>query len=482
MKYFMLAQWVKENSNQKALLERVYLSSAEAVFAFQNKASLAFHYKTSSPLLYFDTAAQNDAQKGQSIWSYLNKAELYDIEIADRDRILTFSFRQKDIYQKNIEYRLIFECMPPLGNLILCIAENSKLMIKDALHKYTYADNPQRQILSGLEYEPPRTDFSPQAEEVNYPLWVKPALEGEAVECNAMNDYFLQYYRLVASQKELQQQKQTLQSKWRKELAKAEKKLHQQQEELLVAEQMQTWLAYSEAIKSNLPLINKGDANLEAVDYYDPEMQIITIPLKQDKSAQENLNFYIKKYRKAKAGKAKILEQIVKTQAEIEHLKEILSYFDTDKWRDLSNDKTQAKDAVRQIRDSEHLLKLSVNGDWEILIGRKAKENDLITTQLAKPADWWFHTRIYHGSHILLRNFHKKEPPAELVELCCSLAAWFSKARHSENVPVDYTQIRFVRKPRKSAPGFVTYTNQKTVFANPVDVNAARELLLSYAG
>jgi len=482
MKYFMLKQWVRENSGRKGLLERVLLSSAEAVFLFQDKTCLVFHYKTSSPLLYFIQSGKEQTQLGQQIWSYLNKAELYAVQIAERDRIVTFSFRHKDIYQNKIEYQLIFECMPPQGNLILCTLDKEKLIIKDALNKYTYADNPQRQILSGLEYQPPHTGFKPQAETVSFPLTVKPALEGEPVLCNSVNEYFMQYQSLVLAQKELQQQKQTLYAKCRKELVKAEKKLAQQQIELKEAEQMQTWLAWSEAVKSNLHKIRKGDASLTAVDYYDPAMQTITIPLLPDKSAQENLNFYIKKYRKAKAGKAKIEEQISKTKSDIDHLKEILSSFDTDKWRDLSLEGTQARDAVKQIRQGENLLKLTVSEDWEILIGRKAKENDLITTQIAKPADWWFHTRIYHGSHVLLRNFHKKEPPAELISLCCSLAAWFSKARHSENVPVDYTQIRFVRKPRKSAPGFVTYTNQKTVFADPVDVSAAREMLISYAG
>ncbi|MDP2172768.1 MAG: NFACT RNA binding domain-containing protein, partial [Candidatus Cloacimonadaceae bacterium] len=115
--------------------------------------------------------------------------------------------------------------------------------------------------------------------------------------------------------------------------------------------------------------------------------------------------------------------------------------------------------------------------DFEIVIGRKASENDFVTTQLGRPHDWWFHTRIYHGAHVLLRNFHKKEPTGETIRLCCSLAAWYSKAKFSTNVPVDYTQIRFVRKPRKSAPGYVTYSNHHTYFASPMDIRAVREAL-----
>lgn len=482
MKYFMLAQWVKENAQQKLQIESINLSSGEAVIAFKTRKYLVFHYKTSSPLLYFTDKLNPHQQTGQNIWQFLSNADFSQIEIAEQDRIITFHIRLKDIYQKQTEYRLIFECMPPQANLIICTLEQDKLYIKEALNKYTYADNPQRQILAGLQYETPRTNFSPQAEEISYPLTIKPAMEGDAVSCRTMNEYFYHYQKLVLDQKVQLQQKQALQSKWQKELVKAEKKLSQQVKELAEADLLQTWLTYSELIKVNLPKMKKGDSILEAVNYYDPELRPILIPLLQDKNPQENLNFYVKKYRKAKIGKAKIAEQLNKTRADIAQILEVLSYFDTEQWRDLEGGSELPHKAITKIRQSENLLKLAVNDDWEILIGRKAKENDLISTQIGKSADWWFHTRIYHGSHVLLRNFHKKEPPYELVDLCCSLAAWFSKARHSENVPVDYTQIRYVRKPRKSAPGFVTYSNHKTVFANPIDISIAREIITKYAG
>jgi predicted ribosome quality control (RQC) complex YloA/Tae2 family protein len=73
-------------------------------------------------------------------------------------------------------------------------------------------------------------------------------------------------------------------------------------------------------------------------------------------------------------------------------------------------------------------------------------------------------------AHVLLRNYRKQEPGADIIRLCSSLAAWYSSAKFSVNVPVDYTQVRYVRKPRGSAAGFVTYTNYKTCFANPLDI------------
>jgi len=513
MKYFLLAQWVMENRSRNLIIHQIRMSPGVMSISFKEGASLVFHYKTSSPVLYFSEAKKNESFTSGQIWTNLNNTNLYDIEIADADRIITFKLRLKDIYQKVVESRLVFECMPPQANLILCQIENEKLVIQDALLKFTYADNPQRQILSGLIYESPRTNFKAEQETVVFPLMIKVEQQSDAakredditvsqdrhstlqsetqersltqqsgniIACESVNDYFRQYYTQVIEQKELLQRKQKMVSKWKKELSKAEKKLAQQQIELVEAELEKTWLTYSELLKVNLQQIKKGDVSLQTTNYFDPDLQQISIPLKADKSPQDNLKYYLKKYHKAKQGREKIAVQIDKTQKDIGQIKKIQAILETDQWQDLEIEAVHAGEALAKLKQTDNLFRLPVNEHWEIIIGRKAKENDLITTQIGKPNDWWFHTRIYHGSHILLRNFHKNEPPNSLIELCCGLAAGFSKAKNSENVPVDYTQIRFVRKPRKSAPGLVTYTNHKTVFVDPIDVSSAKQILAAY--
>ena len=88
----------------------------------------------------------------------------------------------------------------------------------------------------------------------------------------------------------------------------------------------------------------------------------------------------------------------------------------------------------------------------------------------AKPDDRFFHTRIYHGAHVIVRNPEKRESlPEKIIATAAGIAAYFSKAKHSTKVPVDFTQIRYVTKPRKSAPGFVIYKNNKTLFVDPIN-------------
>jgi predicted ribosome quality control (RQC) complex YloA/Tae2 family protein len=480
MKYFMLAQWVMENRNVSLTAEKICLSEANLIVVFKGVSSLVLHFRTSNPFPWFADSKTVDTVAANHLWQGLQNSELYSVRMSDADRIMHFRFRYRDIYQNQVEQVLVFECMPPQGNVILCRPESGKLIIHDAINKYTYADNPQRQILSGLPYETPRTGFAPGSEEVDFPLEVIPADGSAPILCNYVNDYFRSYYELVILQRETAQKKQKLLSHWQKELTKAEKKLALQQKELQEAEQEKTWLAYSEMLKVNLKQMKKGDSYLEAVNYSDSEMRTVRVPLKPELGPQENLKFYLKKYSKARLGRQKISLQMENTGKDIAEIKSILDLFDSDKWQELETGSSKSAETLKKLKQTDSLLRLTINEDWEIVIGRKAKENDLLSTQIGKPNDWWFHTRIYHGSHVLLRNFHKKEPSPQLMELCCGLAAWFSKARNSENVPVDYTQIRYVRKPRKSAPGFVTYTNQKTVFVDPVDVNSAREILSHY--
>ncbi|MBN2172260.1 MAG: DUF814 domain-containing protein [Candidatus Krumholzibacteriota bacterium] len=107
-------------------------------------------------------------------------------------------------------------------------------------------------------------------------------------------------------------------------------------------------------------------------------------------------------------------------------------------------------------------------GDWLVLVGRNNRENDLLTHREAAPHDLWFHAAGVSGSHIILKTGgHKSGPPRTVLEAAAAIAAFFSKARHSSLVPVIYTEKRYVRKPRKGAPGLALCTRERTLFVKP---------------
>lgn len=492
MKYSLLAQWATEQRDYTNVISKLLISPQEAILTFKNEDALVIKYLPADALLYF-TGVTRDYQKSSmaEIWTNLHNAELKGVTMAPRDRIFYFHIWQKDIYQQITQYQLVFECTPPKPNLILCkvtqptgsgeqTQSGERLIISDAIIKYSYADNPKRQVLPSLVYETPSTSFNPVPEETILPLMISPAQDGEPILCNTVNDYFRLYYLHVSKQKLQVVTSQSMTLHWQKELKKVDKKLAAQRAELLDAEKEKTWLTYSELLKINLHNVKKGDTEFVTTDYFTEGMPQITIPLASDKTPKANLQQYFKKYRKAKNGKLIIAQNIAKTATEKDNVLQIIAALQDGSYEHSEVGKTHSHEAIAKLKQADSLFRLPINPSWEIVIGRKAKENDFLSTQLGRPHDWWFHTRIYHGSHILLRNYAKQQPSALLIELCCGLAAWFSKAKNSQNVPVDYTQIRFVRKPRKSAPGYVTYSNHKTVFVDPIDVPAAKEILKRY--
>jgi predicted ribosome quality control (RQC) complex YloA/Tae2 family protein len=466
VKYSYLKQWTQEMIGYQAVIESVLLFPELLVLQTKDKKALCIVLSKRDAFIFLQDNFQLP-QEGKKIWQKLNNYHLTGISLAENDRLAYLELQQRDIYQQNKIYFLIAELMPPQPNAILT---DSELHILDALHKYSYADNPQRQILPGLVYTAPKTSFQPIMEEVKSPY------PDGSTTCN---DYFIHLYYNKLKKEEEAENGQKICTALKKELQKLQKKREKLQQDLTNAEKADFWLTCAECLKTNLHNLKTGRESFTAINYLDPDLKEIEIPLQKDKSPQENLQSYLKKYHKAKNGLQIITKNLAQTDAEIEKIKDLIAKAEKGELTDsgILPSKPTGHKIVQNAILADKILKLKINDEFQILIGRRAKENDYLTTQLARPYDYWFHCRIYHGAHIVLKCLKKTEPSPQLIELCCNLAAWFSKAKFSTNVPVDYTQIRYVRKPRKSPPGFVTYTNFKSVFATPMSLKEVREKL-----
>ncbi len=108
---------------------------------------------------------------------------------------------------------------------------------------------------------------------------------------------------------------------------------------------------------------------------------------------------------------------------------------------------------------------------FRILVGRNNKENDYLTLKLAERTDYWFHTKDIPGSHVIVCT-QGKEITETAIHEASALAAYYSKARQSENVPVDYTKIKFVKKPSGAKPGMVIFTDNRTIYTTPKNLNS----------
>lgn len=231
-----------------------------------------------------------------------------------------------------------------------------------------------------------------------------------------------------------------------------------------------------ELLKANLYAVSQGSAVACVQNYYDENLSTIEIALDPALSPQQNAAKYFKDYKRSCAAVQSLGTLIEKDELEIEYLESVSeslarckSLADIAEIRDeLSQGgyiKQTAKKQVRKKASAQFDEYTSYEG-YKILVGKNNLQNDYITCTLASKGDMWFHTKNIHGSHVVV--FCGGQPLCdETIIFAASLAAKNSKAAKSSNVPVDYTPIKYVKKPSGAKAGMVIYTTNKTVFVNP---------------
>lgn len=268
-------------------------------------------------------------------------------------------------------------------------------------------------------------------------------------------------------------------------LKKVTKKVNNINLKLKECETMDTYRIYGELITSNLYRIN-NNINISSIcleNYYDNN-NLIEIPLDKSISPSYNAKKYFKKYNKLKntleiVGKQKseatkeldYLESIVyelEGANSIPELKEIdIEISENVLFKNNVKNSNVKKNKInkRKVHDEYEPITYNVDG-FTLYVGKNNKQNDYITTKLGKNEDLWFHTKDIRGSHCLLKC-NAEEIKEHTIISCAEIAAFYSKAKLSSNVPVDYCFIKNVKKPSGSKPGMVIYTNNKTLYVNP---------------
>ncbi len=131
------------------------------------------------------------------------------------------------------------------------------------------------------------------------------------------------------------------------------------------------------------------------------------------------------------------------------------------------------KAAKREKRVAGTPMEFRTDAGLRVSVGKNNSQNDLLTTKQAGKGDWWFHTQKIHGSHVILWT-RGKTPDEGSVAQAAALAAWFSQGREAGKIPVDYTPVKFVKKPAGARPGMVVYTTYQTMMVQPDEALAKR--------
>ncbi len=270
-----------------------------------------------------------------------------------------------------------------------------------------------------------------------------------------------------------QQRSQTLQKLVKNRRERAARKLAARTAERKETGKREQWRQYGDLIKANLYRMERGEATLQAENFYDPDNARVEIPLDVRLSPQKNAERYYKLYTKAKNAEKVLTVQIEEAEKELEYLESVQEELERASGeRDLSEIRQELvsqgylreTDRRRKKSGPPHPLRYESPSGGLILVGRNNLQNDWLTLKAADRNDFWFHTQKIHGSHVIARC---PEDDRETLSAAAMLAAWYSGGRNSANVPVDYTRVRYVKKPAGARPGMVIYTDQRTVFITP---------------
>ena len=261
---------------------------------------------------------------------------------------------------------------------------------------------------------------------------------------------------------------------------KLENKLEGMNNKIEECKKIELYKLYGELLTTNLyKMPNYNIENFTVENYYDNNKEI-TIPLDVKLSPSANVKQYFKKYRKLQNTKTIVQKQKELVINEIEYLEsivyEINNSYNIEELEDIYEEIkeiTQENQSKGLNKKKEKKLEKNMPSEYKIdgftiYVGKNNKQNDFLTCKLARNNDMWFHTKDIHGSHVVLKlDKGIKKVPDSIIYRCATIAAYYSKAKMSQNVPVDYTYIKYVKKPNGAKPGMVIYTDNKTLYVNP---------------
>lgn len=475
----------------------------------------------SHPRLHLTALERENPEKPPMFCMLLRKhltgARILDLDQPYMERLVTIRLEATNELGDKVSRSLVLEAMGRKANLILLDGEGR---IIDCIRRVEGdITTGARQVLPGLFYRLPEPRFGVppllerelrfRGEEGNLTeavgtLWAK-VKEGIAtptmlVRDGKMVDYsflpILQYgpetelkeyptfgellddfYETREQQEHTRQRGEDLLRTVKSARERTARKLENQRQELLSTLDRERLRQMGDILTSNLHLLKKGHSVARLTNYYDPDGKEIEIALDPLLTPQENAAKYYKDYNKAKNAEKALTIQIERGESDLSYLDSVLETLS------LAGGERDLQEIRQELADTGYLKRLKKGGKREkrmagkpmefqtdsglrVSVGKNNSQNDLLTTRQAGKGDLWFHTQKLHGSHVILWS-RGEEPDEGSIVQAAMLAAWFSQGREAGKIPVDYTPVKFVRKPAGAKPGMVVYTTYQTLMVQP---------------
>lgn len=307
---------------------------------------------------------------------------------------------------------------------------------------------------------------------VAFPYLSRAALRSERFE--TISEAMDAFYRARDRAERIKQKSAALHRVLKNNIERCERKLALQQEALLGSERMEEYRVKGELLTASLHLAKKGMKSVTIPNYYEEGTPGLEVQLDEKLSPGQNAQRYFKLYQKARSAKRLAAEQVEKTTEELDYLEgQMLNLSACEEESELAElrEELEKYGYVRKNHNRRQMKKLEPSKPMRfdsptgipILVGKNNLQNDKLTFT-AEPNEWWLHAKDMPGSHVIVLS---ADPDEETLHMAARLAARYSKGASAGKVPVDMTRRRYVKKPAGAKPGFVIYTNQKTVLAEP---------------
>ena len=379
-----------------------------------------------------------------------------------------------------------FDITDELVNVIQSVNESSEIVeqisgfsplhAKELLHRFNETTE-RLEVYKAYMNEFEQGGSTKQIVDVNGKTFYSPNalthLVGDKYDEETLGNLLDRVYFAKAERDRVKQQAGDLERWLLNELSKLKLKMKKLKKDFEQAENLDTFLLYGELLMANAYAIEKGLKEVELVNYYDENEKTVLIPLDIRKTASQNAQRYYSRYSKAKTALLKIQQQFDITKDDITYFELLLqqvmqaSPTDIEEIREelIEQGLLKARASKKKKKPTKPSPEKFIASDGtEISVGKNNKQNDFVTFKLARKTDTWLHTKDIPGSHVVI---HSDNPSETALLEAANLAAYFSKARESASVPVDYTVVKQVKKPSGAKPGFVIYFEQNTVFVTP---------------
>lgn len=298
----------------------------------------------------------------------------------------------------------------------------------------------------------------------------------ESLECDNFSGTLCDFYEQKDKTNALKSVHKELSKTVKNLITRQKKKIIVQNEELEQTKTRDTLKVYGDLIVSNLYAItNEKSESIKLINYFDENMSEIEIPLDIKLSPKQNADKYFLKYNKFKNAEKILIQELKKGEINLVYLESVLESIErTENTAELLEIKAELVQAGFVKKSSKTSKKpilslpnkyISKEG-YTIYSGKNNTQNDTLTMKTASKNDLWFHTQNIHGSHVILLSNGQQVDDETILE-CAMIAVQNSKAKNSQNVPVDYCKIANVKKPKGAKAGMVIFENYNTIYATP---------------